>query len=200
MSSLLDSDTYLRQSHSARRYSSNYHTNHLLILLLLSRLIAACPCDPCCPGPASRFCPPHPAPSERLVSSTFARWHVCHLCHIATASRRRGPPPFRLRSEPRQRAAFRTESSGYTLAGVAPGRKPYCGDRTSCSPSHGHGPRHSAWEGCRTIHLDQELSLGGGSTALGIPRLLIVRPPSRPKSPVFLGPRKCRFWQKCRSG
>ena len=89
-----------------------------------------------------------------------------------------------MRSEPTQWAAFRIESSGYTLAGVAPGRKPYCGDRTSCSPSHGHGPRHSAWEGCRTIHLDQELSLGGGSTALGLPRLLIVRPPSRPKSPL----------------
>ena len=89
-----------------------------------------------------------------------------------------------MRSEPMQRAAFRIESSGCTLAGVAPGRKPYCGDRTSCSPSHGHGPRHSAWEGCRTIHLDQELSLGGGSTALCLPRLLIARPPSRPKRPL----------------
>ena len=94
-----------------------------------------------------------------------------------------------MRSEPTQWAAFRIESSGYTLAGVAPGRKPYCRDRTSCSPSHGHGPRHSAWERCRTIHLDQELSLGGGSTALGLPHLLIVRPPSRPKSPRGSGGR-----------
>ena len=137
---------------------------------------------------------PHPAPSERLVSSTFARWHVCHLCHITTASRRRGPPPFRLRSEPRQRAAFRTESSGYTLAGVAPGRKPYYGDRTSCTPSTGHGPRHSAWEGCRTIHLYQDLRLGGGSIALGLPRLLIARPPSRPKSPLFTNCRLFCWW------
>jgi hypothetical protein len=89
-----------------------------------------------------------------------------------------------MRSQPRRRAALRTESSGYTLAGVAPGRKPYCGDRTSCTPSRGHGPRHSAWEGCRTIHLYQELRLGGGSIALGLPRLLIARPPSRPKSPL----------------
>ena len=67
-----------------------------------------------------------------------------------------------MRSQPRTRAAFRTESPSYTLAGVAPGRKPYCGDQNSCSPSHRHGPRHSAWEGCRTTHLDQERSLGGG--------------------------------------
>ena len=48
-----------------------------------------------------------------------------------------------MRSEPRQRAAFRTEPSVCTLAGVAPGRKPYYGDGTSCTPSIGHGPRHS---------------------------------------------------------
>ena len=47
------------------------------------------------------------------------------------------------------------------------------------TPSHGHGPRHYAWEGCRTMYLYQELSLGGGSIALGLPRLLFTRPPSR---------------------
>ena len=88
-----------------------------------------------------------------------------------------------MRSEPRKQAAFRIESSGYTLDGVAPGRKSYCREQTSCFPSHGHGPRHSAWEGCRTMHLYQELSLGSGRIALhvGLPRLLIARPPLRPK-------------------
>jgi hypothetical protein len=87
-----------------------------------------------------------------------------------------------MRSEPRKQAAFRVESSSYTLDGVAPGRKPHYGDQTTCSPSTGHGPRHSAWEGFRTMYLYQELSLGGGRIALGLPRLLITRPPSRPKS------------------
>ena len=86
-----------------------------------------------------------------------------------------------MRSEPRKQAAFRVESSSYTLDGVAPGRKPHYGDQTTCSPSTGHGPRHSAWEGFRTMYLYQELSLGGGRIALGLPRLLITRPPSRPK-------------------
>ena len=70
----------------------------------------------------------------------------------------------------------------YTLDGVAPGRKPHYGDQAACSPSTGHGPRHSGWEGFRTMYLYQELSLGGGRIALGLPRLLITRPPSRPKS------------------
>ena len=143
----------------------------------------ACPLSLAAPGlqvAAARHTLPQAKGSRHR---RLSRWHVCHLCHIMAASRRRGPPPFRLRSEPRQRAAFRTESSGYTLAGVAPGRKPYYGDRTSCTPSTGHGPRHSAWEGFRTIRLYQELSLGGGRIALGLPRLLIARPPSRPKSP-----------------
>ena len=141
--------------------------------------------------------------SERFIKSadykynprTVRTLHVCHLCHSSTASRRRGPPHFSMRSQPMQQAAFRIESSGCTLAGVAPGRKPYCGDRTSCTPSHGHGPRHSAWEGCRTIHLGQELSLRGCITALGLPRLLIARPPSRPKSPVSSSPQSAtRTW------
>ena len=89
-----------------------------------------------------------------------------------------------MRSEPRKQAAFRVESSSYTIDGVAPGRKPHYGDRTTCSPSTGHGPRHSAWEGFRTTRLYQELSLRGGRIALGLPRLLITRPPSRPKSPL----------------
>ena len=112
--------------------------------------------------------------------------------HIATAiaSQRRGPPHFRLRSEPREWAVFRIESSGYTRDGVAPGRKPYCGDQTICSPSTGHGPCHSAWEGFQTIRLYQELSLRGGRIALGLPRLLIAQLPSRPNKSMY-GPVLC---------
>ena len=51
----------------------------------------------------------------------------------------------------------------------------YYGDQITCSPSHGHGPRHSAWEGCRTMYLYQDLSLGGGR----IPTSINVLPPWR---------------------
>ena len=113
-------------------------------MLSLDKSICLSPASLAAPGlqvAAARHTSPQ---AKGLRHRRLSRWHVCHLCHIATASPWRGPPPFRLRSEPRQRAAFRTESSGYTLAGVAPGRKTYYEDRTSCTPSTGHGPRHSA--------------------------------------------------------
>ena len=48
---------------------------------------------------------PHSTPSERFASSAFVEGHVCHLCHIAAASRRRGPPPLRFNAK-------RTEATG----------------------------------------------------------------------------------------
>ena len=99
MTSLLDSEYILKTSytrHSACRYSTNYHTRSLLLMMLLSRNIALLvPAILAASRPASRFSSSHPAPSKRLVSSTFARWNVCHLYHSSAASQRRGPPPFR---------------------------------------------------------------------------------------------------------
>ena len=97
-----------------------------------------------------------------------------------------------MRSEPRKQAAFRMESSGYTLDGVAPGRKPYCRDQTSCSPSHGcHGPRHSAWDS--RLSNDTPLPRTTSWRWSHCPRppppphsLLIARPPSRPKRSSFI--------------
>ena len=158
--SLLDSDDILKASytrHSAHRYFSSYHTDCMFVLPMLLRNCQACSCDPCCPGPASRIWSPHSTPSERFASSAFARWHVCHLCHNSTASRRRGPPPFRCEANRENRLRF-----AWNPPAIRPMASPQAGgDQTTCSPSTGHGLRHSTWEGCRTIHLYQELRLGG---------------------------------------
>ena len=118
------------------------------------------PRDPCCPWPASRCCSPHvhPAPSERLVALAFTRRHVCHRSHLATASRRRGPPHFRCEANRENRLRF-----AWNPPAIRPMASPQAGgDQTTCSPSTGHGLRHSTWEGFRTMHLYQQLSLGGG--------------------------------------
>jgi hypothetical protein len=88
MSSLLDSEYTLKAfytRHSAHQYSTSYHTNYLLLLLMLSLAKLHCLFSRALlPLACKSLSSPHPAPSERLVSSTFARWHVCHLCHSST--------------------------------------------------------------------------------------------------------------------
>ena len=59
----------------------------------------------------SQACKPHPIATlhpkrKGLRYRRLSRWHVCHLCHDSTDSRRRGPPHFRCEANRENRLHF----------------------------------------------------------------------------------------------